>query len=93
MRFRRSIFVSKMGRLGLVKNLIILIVRDGTTDVTRTWHFGTPSTHQMECFTRVLKGQINMGTAVFPNKIKVKILFSQRCLNMPMKSIRYREIC
>lgn len=38
--------------------------------MTRTWHFGTPTPHQMECFTRVLKGQINMGTAVFPYKAK-----------------------
>lgn len=41
---------------------------DGTTDVTRTWHFGEPTTFQKQCFTRVLKGQINMGTAVFPTK-------------------------
>lgn len=41
---------------------------DGTTDVTRTWHFGDPTEFQKECFTRVLKGQINMGTAVFPTK-------------------------
>lgn len=43
--------------------------RDGTTDVTRTWHFGDPTAFQKECFTRVLKGQIAMGTAVFPNKL------------------------
>lgn len=42
--------------------------------MTRTWHFGTPTPHQKECFTRVLKGQINMGTAVFPNKSKVNFL-------------------
>ena len=41
---------------------------DGTTDVTRTWHFGEPTQFQKEAFTRVLKGQINMGTAVFPTK-------------------------
>ncbi|XP_027057232.1 xaa-Pro aminopeptidase 1-like [Pocillopora damicornis] len=35
--------------------------KDGTTDVTRTWHFG-------ECFTRVLKGHIALARAVFPNK-------------------------
>ena len=28
---------------------------DGTTDVTRTVHFGTPTAHQKECYTRVLK--------------------------------------
>ncbi|KAJ2723298.1 hypothetical protein GGI07_002726 [Coemansia sp. Benny D115] len=39
---------------------------DGTTDVTRTVHFGTPSAWQRECFTRVLKGHIALGSAVFP---------------------------
>lgn len=28
---------------------------DGTTDVTRTVHFGEPSSRQRECFTRVLQ--------------------------------------
>lgn len=28
---------------------------DGTTDITRTVHFGTPSARQKECFTRVLQ--------------------------------------
>lgn len=27
----------------------------GTTDITRTFHFGTPSAHQKACYTRVLK--------------------------------------
>ena len=31
--------------------------QDGTTDVTRTVHLGTPSNHEKECFTRVLKGE------------------------------------
>ncbi|XP_035674151.1 xaa-Pro aminopeptidase 1-like [Branchiostoma floridae] len=44
--------------------------RDGTTDVTRTVHFGTPSQHEKECFTRVLKGHIGLSSAVFPNGIK-----------------------
>lgn len=43
---------------------------DGTTDVTRTWHFGTPTDYQKDCFTRVFKGQWQMGTLVFPNKVK-----------------------
>ncbi|KAK2558538.1 Xaa-Pro aminopeptidase 1 [Acropora cervicornis] len=42
--------------------------RDGTTDVTRTWHFGIPTKWQRECFTRVLKGHIALARAVFPNK-------------------------
>lgn len=48
--------------------------RDGTTDVTRTFHFGTPSDYEKECFTRVLKGQIQMGTMIFPTKIKGNLL-------------------
>lgn len=42
---------------------------NGTTDVTRTVHFGEPTDYEKECFTRVLKGHINLATAVFPNKI------------------------
>ncbi|XP_050682555.1 xaa-Pro aminopeptidase ApepP-like, partial [Leptidea sinapis] len=39
---------------------------DGTTDITRTRHMSTPTPMQRLTFTRVLKGQILMGTAVFP---------------------------
>ncbi|XP_044750322.1 xaa-Pro aminopeptidase ApepP [Coccinella septempunctata] len=50
--------------------------KDGTTDVTRTVHFGTPTSHEMECFTRVLKGQLKLGNAIFPLKIKGNYLDS-----------------
>ena len=39
---------------------------DGTTDVTRTVHFGTPSAHMKRCYTAVLQGHIALATAVFP---------------------------
>lgn len=39
---------------------------DGTTDVTRTVHFGQPSAFQKEMFTRVLKGNIGVDSRVFP---------------------------
>jgi Xaa-Pro aminopeptidase len=39
---------------------------DGTTDVTRTFHTGTPSAYQREIFTRVLKGHIGIDRQVFP---------------------------
>lgn len=39
---------------------------DGTTDVTRTLHFGAPSDYERECFTRVLKGVITLASTVFP---------------------------
>ena len=38
----------------------------GTTDVTRTVHFGTPTAHQKECYTRVLQGHIALDQMVFP---------------------------
>jgi len=44
--------------------------RNGTTDVTRTVHFGTPSPEIKEMFTRVLKGHIALGSAVFPEGLK-----------------------
>ncbi|XP_076035490.1 aminopeptidase P isoform X2 [Oratosquilla oratoria] len=44
--------------------------KDGTTDVTRTLHFGTPTQFERQCFTRVLKGQIALASAIFPTKIK-----------------------
>ncbi|CAM8918820.1 unnamed protein product [Rhodiola kirilowii] len=40
---------------------------DGTTDITRTVHFGSPTAHEKECYTAVLKGHISMGNARFPN--------------------------
>ncbi|KDQ22465.1 hypothetical protein PLEOSDRAFT_1068796 [Pleurotus ostreatus PC15] len=39
---------------------------DGTTDVTRTWHFGTPTAEERRAFTRVLQGHIAIDAAVFP---------------------------
>lgn len=43
---------------------------DGTTDVTRTVHFGEPTAKERECFTRVLKGHIQLAMAVFPRLVK-----------------------
>lgn len=39
---------------------------DGTTDVTRTWHFGKPAPEQIRAFTRVLQGHIAIDRAIFP---------------------------
>lgn len=49
---------------------------DGTTDITRTFHFGEPTAFQKECYTRVLKGQLQVISAVFPSKIKGNCLDS-----------------
>ena len=40
--------------------------RDGTTDITRTIHFGTPTERERRAFTRVLQGHIAVDRAVFP---------------------------
>lgn len=41
----------------------------GTTDVTRTWHFGVPTPQFRDLYTRVLKGNIGVDTMVFPESI------------------------
>ncbi|XP_003424313.2 xaa-Pro aminopeptidase ApepP [Nasonia vitripennis] len=44
--------------------------KDGTTDLTRTLHFGEPTQEQREAYTRVLIGQIELATAVFPSTVR-----------------------
>lgn len=39
---------------------------DGTTDITRTVHFGKPSAHEKACYTAVFKGHVALGNARFP---------------------------
>lgn len=39
---------------------------DGTTDTTRTIHFGTPTAEEIHAYTLVLKGNIALDTAIFP---------------------------
>lgn len=49
---------------------------DGTTDITRTVHFGEPSAKEKECFTLVLKGHIQLAQAIFPRLAKANQLDS-----------------
>lgn len=55
----------------IIANLLtyLLCRADGTTDVTRTFHFGRPTKRQKELYTRVLMGAIDLATLVFPNTI------------------------
>ncbi|XP_013163264.1 PREDICTED: probable Xaa-Pro aminopeptidase P [Papilio xuthus] len=64
---------SREGEQRVVKRDDMLLVdsgaqyMDGTTDITRTRHMSSsPTPEQRLTFTRVLKGQILLGTAVFP---------------------------
>lgn len=40
----------------------------GSTDITRTVHFGTPTSEEVKAYTLVLKGQIAVSTAIFPKE-------------------------
>lgn len=39
---------------------------DGTIDVTRTFHYGTPDPEVIEMYTRVLLGHIDLARVVVP---------------------------
>ena len=41
--------------------------RDGTTDVTRTLHFGIPRPIEKEMYTKVLLGNLDLERITFPN--------------------------
>merc|ERR1719483_42814 len=43
---------------------------DGTTDVTRTVHFGDPTEFEKKAYTSVLKGHIRLAMARFPSGTK-----------------------
>ncbi|CAB3987481.1 Hypothetical predicted protein [Paramuricea clavata] len=65
--------------------------RDGTTDVTRTYHFGTPSDFEKKCFTRVVKGHVALAKAVFPNKTKGSRLDSYARYSLWEGGLDYRH--
>ncbi|KAL6264379.1 hypothetical protein P5V15_004492 [Pogonomyrmex californicus] len=44
---------------------------DGTTDVTRTLHFGVPTDEQRKAYTRVLIGSIELSSLIFPSDLTV----------------------
>lgn len=54
----------------------------GTTDVTRTWHFGTPTDEFRDVYTRVLKGNIGVDSMIFPANIPGFVLdvFARKAL-------------
>ncbi|KAF8409916.1 hypothetical protein HHK36_002435 [Tetracentron sinense] len=62
--------------------------QDGTTDITRTVHFGKPSAHEKACYTAVLKGHIALGCARFPNGTSGphQISFRPQARNVPLQA-------
>lgn len=49
---------------------------DGTTDITRTVHFGAPSPRQKECFTRVLQVLYFFQTIHLSNNYLLYVVFT-----------------
>ncbi|XP_075813381.1 xaa-Pro aminopeptidase 2 [Microtus pennsylvanicus] len=47
---------------------------DGTTDITRTVHWGTPTAFQKEAYTRVLMGNIDLSRIIFPAATSGRVL-------------------
>ena len=43
---------------------------DGTTDITRMYHLGTPTEEEMIDYTLVLKGHIDLNLAIFPTNTR-----------------------
>ena len=43
---------------------------EGTTDITRVFHFGTPDSKEKRCYTLVLKGHLAIQRARFPKGTK-----------------------
>lgn len=66
----------------------------GTTDVTRTVYLGdakTISDYQKECFTRVLKGHIQLATRVFPSGTRSELLDSFARQSLWQAGLDYRH--
>nr|XP_026653233.1 xaa-Pro aminopeptidase 2 [Zonotrichia albicollis] len=58
------------------------LCRDGTTDITRTVHWGEPTPLQKEAYTRVLMGNIDLFRLVFPSNTAGRTVesFARRAL-------------
>jgi len=48
-------------------HLIKLYNSDGTTDTTRTTHFGTPTAEEKDAYTRVLLGNLDVERVSIPS--------------------------
>eukprot|EP00079_Xenopus_tropicalis_P029097 XP_012824198.1 PREDICTED: xaa-Pro aminopeptidase 2 [Xenopus tropicalis] len=49
---------------------------DGTTDITRTVHWGTPTAFEKEAYTRVLMGNIELTRLIFPQRTSGRMIES-----------------
>jgi len=63
----------------------------GTTDITRTFHFGTPSPHQSACYTRVLQGHIGLDRVIFPEGTPGAAIDALARLPLWQQGLNYRH--
>ena len=63
----------------------------GTTDITRTMHFGTPTEHQKQCYTAVLQGHIGLDLAVYPEGTPGCALDTLARMPLWKKGLNYRH--
>jgi Xaa-Pro aminopeptidase len=64
---------------------------DGTTDTTRTLHFGKPTDQEREAYTLVLKGHMALDMAVFPKGTTGFALDSMARQHLWMNGLDYRH--
>lgn len=64
---------------------------EGTTDTTRTFHFGKPTAEEKTAFTLVLKGHIALATAVFPEGTTGNLIESQARRYLWQYGLDYRH--
>eukprot|EP00195_Chlamydomonas_chlamydogama_P009509 CAMPEP_0202892282 /NCGR_PEP_ID=MMETSP1392-20130828/2027_1 /ASSEMBLY_ACC=CAM_ASM_000868 /TAXON_ID=225041 /ORGANISM="Chlamydomonas chlamydogama, Strain SAG 11-48b" /LENGTH=683 /DNA_ID=CAMNT_0049576179 /DNA_START=304 /DNA_END=2355 /DNA_ORIENTATION=- len=63
----------------------------GTTDITRTMHFGTPTQRQKMAYTRVLQGHIALDSAIFPEGTPGAALDTLARLALWREGLNYRH--
>lgn len=64
---------------------------DGTTDTTRTLHFGNPTDMEVKAYTLVLKGVISLDRAIFPKGTTGFALDSFARQHLWMEGLDYRH--
>jgi Xaa-Pro aminopeptidase len=64
---------------------------EGTTDTTRTFHFGEPTMDEKRSFTLVLKGHIALARAVFPEGVNGYMLDTLARQHLWRYGLEYRH--
>ena len=64
---------------------------DGTTDMTRTLHFGQPNKKQIECYTLVLRGILAVEMTRFPSQNFISGYRIDALLQQHLNSYRYKS--